>query len=215
VLRGDPPTIGAYEINCTLPETPTALNVDSTVCANTSYTFSVNPVAGATSYNWEVPIGTTVTAGQGTSEVTIMFGTMSGNVVVFANDSACGSSLPAQFMVTIDECSSVEDVALQAAVVYPNPFAQSALVEIPGNVKTVDVKLFDVVGREVQSFSAEGARFTVERNGVAAMLLHRRFFLWRTRRGYFATSPVLRTRPMPVKKKMPPKMPLMASTRMS
>jgi len=58
-----------------------------------SATYSIGAVIGATSYTWTPPAGTTIISGQGTTSVTVNFGSLftSGNLSVRA-DNACGSS---------------------------------------------------------------------------------------------------------------------------
>jgi hypothetical protein len=58
-----------------------------------SAVYTCGTAVGATSYNWTVPAGCTVTAGQGTTSATISFGATftSGNISVYSVN-ACGSS---------------------------------------------------------------------------------------------------------------------------
>ncbi|NNC94528.1 MAG: hypothetical protein HKN92_03130 [Chitinophagales bacterium] len=63
----------------------------STCINNTSETYSIAPVAGAISYTWTVPAGATITAGQGTTMVTVDWGTTPGNVCVKADNGFCES----------------------------------------------------------------------------------------------------------------------------
>jgi len=76
-----------------IPSVPGAITGTASVCANaSSVSFGINAVAGATSYTWTVPSGASVTAGQGTTDVTIDFGTASGDVAVVAENSCSTSS---------------------------------------------------------------------------------------------------------------------------
>ncbi len=64
----------------------------TTACSSTGgFVYSVAPVADATSYNWTVPSGATITAGQGTDSITVTFGSSSGTISVNASNN-CGSS---------------------------------------------------------------------------------------------------------------------------
>ena len=67
------------------PASPVAIT-GSTVglCSATAAQYSVAPVAGATTYSWTVPTGAVITAGQGTSAITVNF--------VGASTSTCSSS---------------------------------------------------------------------------------------------------------------------------
>ncbi len=64
----------------------------SGLCNLNGVIYTCTTVAGATSYTWTVPTGGSIVLGQGTSSVTVNFGTItSGSVTVKANN-ACGSS---------------------------------------------------------------------------------------------------------------------------
>ncbi|MEO1413255.1 MAG: PKD-like domain-containing protein, partial [Bacteroidota bacterium] len=76
------------------PPAPTDLGGPLTPCANeTGLTYNISAVAGATTYTWTVT-GGTITAGQGTTSITVDWGTAAGTVCVTA-DNSCGSSAPA------------------------------------------------------------------------------------------------------------------------
>ena len=101
VLRGSPPDIGAYEFgDCAPPDAPGAIFGETTLCANTSATYSVEAVTGAMSYNWSVPAGASVSSGQGTTEVEILFGLTSGEISVTAEDT-CGISAPTTLAINL------------------------------------------------------------------------------------------------------------------
>ena len=77
---------------CITPSTPGAITGNDTVCSGTAgEPYSIAVVSGAASYNWTVPSGATVTSGQGTTSITVDFGSASGNVSVTASNS-CGTS---------------------------------------------------------------------------------------------------------------------------
>jgi hypothetical protein len=62
----------------------------STVCVNQQgVPYSVSPVYGATSYVWGAVTGSTIASGQGTTGVTVNFGSTAGNVTCQAWN-ACG-----------------------------------------------------------------------------------------------------------------------------
>ncbi len=86
--------------NCT-PPAPASITGSSSFCQTSSANFSINPVVGATSYTWSVPVGSTINSGQGTTSINVTFGNVSGNISVTANNS-CGSSLPTILAVIIN-----------------------------------------------------------------------------------------------------------------
>ncbi len=84
-----------------VPAAPVASG-DATICAGaTGQIYTIAPVATATSYTWTIPAGGTITAGQGTTSITVDWGTAtSGQICVTANND-CGSSPQTCSNVTI------------------------------------------------------------------------------------------------------------------
>ena len=77
----------------TLPGSAGAITGANSVCAGISgVVYSVDSVAGATSYLWNLPPGATIAAGSGTRFITVDFGptAQSGNISV-SGYNACGS----------------------------------------------------------------------------------------------------------------------------
>ncbi len=65
------------------PPTGGSISGATTVCAGQSYTYSVSGVSHHVhDYQWSVPAGATITAGQGTATITVTWGSTSGNVSV-------------------------------------------------------------------------------------------------------------------------------------
>jgi large repetitive protein len=73
------------------PLTPGTITGSSTVCGNQSAIYNIASVVGALTYSWTVPAGATITSGQGTNTISVVFSAISGNVCVTANNS-CGAS---------------------------------------------------------------------------------------------------------------------------
>jgi gliding motility-associated-like protein len=65
---------------------------------NAATTYRTTGVNGATGYTWTVPLGWTITAGQGTTEITVTPGTKTGNVSVVAQNG-CGAGTPSELNV--------------------------------------------------------------------------------------------------------------------
>jgi hypothetical protein len=85
------------------PATPGAISGLSIQCPQTtSQTYSINAVASATTYTWTVPTGWTITAGQGTDNITITSGITgeNGDITVMAENS-CGTSSASALSVTV------------------------------------------------------------------------------------------------------------------
>jgi gliding motility-associated-like protein len=76
------------------PDAPLGITGDLMVCENTSYNYSISPVAGASSYHWSFPSGTSIISGQGTTNISVLYtsGTTGGNICVQAVNY-CDTSL--------------------------------------------------------------------------------------------------------------------------
>jgi hypothetical protein len=73
-------------------------------CASsTNQVYNVNPVPNALNYNWTVPTGWTITAGQGTNSIQVSAGIVGQNGVISVTASnACVSSIPTNLSVTVN-----------------------------------------------------------------------------------------------------------------
>jgi hypothetical protein len=80
--------------------TPTQPLGIASVCANTTETYTIPPVAGATNYTWSISGGGIITSGQGTTAIVVSWGSTSGSVCVNAT-SSCGDSPDVCLPVTV------------------------------------------------------------------------------------------------------------------
>jgi len=83
------------------PATPGAISGMILVAQNTpGNVYSISPVTYATTYNWAVPAGWTISAGQGTSSITVTTGAagQNGNISVTASNT-CGTSAASNLAV--------------------------------------------------------------------------------------------------------------------
>lgn len=86
---------------------PGTISGSNTICApSLSETYSIPAFPGASSYTWTAPPGASITAGQGTTTITVSYTTssLSGNISVTANDGSC-TSLPASLSVTVNQAT--------------------------------------------------------------------------------------------------------------
>jgi hypothetical protein len=88
------------------PPSPSSITGTNNFCANSTTTFSISAVVGATSYTWTVPSGATINSGQGTTSINVTFGSSSGTVSVTA-DNSCGSSAATTLAVTVNPAPTV------------------------------------------------------------------------------------------------------------
>ena len=95
--------VGTLLENC-LPA-PGPVNGPSPVCqGDTGMTYSVNPVTGATGYQWHVPPGVIITSGSNTNSITVTYTStsVSGSFFVNAYNSYCNGSISTSLAVTVN-----------------------------------------------------------------------------------------------------------------
>lgn len=95
---------GTQQLNvtpvATAPVAPKAILGNPVACANGEATFSVDPVAGASSYTWSVPADWAITSGQGTPMVKVLVGTTPGTIsVTTANDCGQGGTISREIIL--------------------------------------------------------------------------------------------------------------------
>ncbi|HSI89610.1 MAG TPA: gliding motility-associated C-terminal domain-containing protein, partial [Adhaeribacter sp.] len=90
---GDPSVL-PVQAPSTAPVTPGPISGSTSICINqTSVTYSIASVTGASGYTWTVPAGWTITAGQNTNSITVTVGTTPGTISVAAtNGCATGTA---------------------------------------------------------------------------------------------------------------------------
>lgn len=146
--NGSPQTL--YVTSQSVPAIPSTITGPTGVCKNQAgviYTTSL--VANATSYTWTVPTGAVITAGQGTSTITVTFGTRKGRVTVKANNS-CGSSATKAINVNIT-CKEMapEDRDFTIAI-NPNPANDLLNINIESRVNdSYVIMLRDISGKVI------------------------------------------------------------------
>lgn len=91
-----------------VPGNASAISGLATVCAGeTQVNYSINPVSGATTYNWSVPTNAVINSGDGTEAITVNYGSnaVSGTIMVEASNS-CGTGNSSSLSVTVDPLPS-------------------------------------------------------------------------------------------------------------
>ncbi|NTW33249.1 MAG: DUF2341 domain-containing protein, partial [Bacteroidetes bacterium] len=92
-VTGSPATsnIIAMTVNGLMPSQPETITGNSFICVTSGQSYSISPIAGATTYTWSAPADASIVSGQGTTSITVDFGVSSGNVSVTAGNS-CGTN---------------------------------------------------------------------------------------------------------------------------
>jgi hypothetical protein len=131
------------------PDQPGTITGPATVCNGQSYVYSIAAAGGwPDDYVWTVPAGANITAGQGTTSITVLFGGTSGNVSVYASNF-CGSSATTTRAVNVT-CRIAGDAASENFSVFPNPANDKINVSISGmDNAQIRVELFDLLGKSV------------------------------------------------------------------
>ena len=81
------------------PSQPGNISGNTTVCQNSSQTYSISPVSGASSYTWTLPAGWLGTST--TTSIIASVGSSGGTISVTANNT-CGSSTPRTLSVSVN-----------------------------------------------------------------------------------------------------------------
>jgi large repetitive protein len=92
-----------FQTGCTPPATPSSISGPVNVCQGIcNYVYSIAPVTGATSYNWTVPVGGTITSGQGTTSISVCYSpTALYGFVTVAAVGTCGAGNPASIAINV------------------------------------------------------------------------------------------------------------------
>jgi len=99
----------------------------SIVCEDDLADYSTQDNPGNT-YTWEVD-GGTITSGAGTHEINIQWGSYgTGYVMVTEDNGACANSTE-DYMVQIDECTSIDELSDSEFKIYPNPATTNLMIE--------------------------------------------------------------------------------------
>ncbi|MDP3679829.1 MAG: LamG-like jellyroll fold domain-containing protein [Flavobacterium sp.] len=99
----------AVTVSPAAPAAPGVITGTGTQCpALTGQTYSIIAVANATTYNWTVPTGWSITAGTGTNSITVTSGStgQNGTISVTATNS-CGTSSASSLGVTVSPATPV------------------------------------------------------------------------------------------------------------
>ena len=130
-----------------IPTTPITISGAASACPAASEVYSVTPVAGANAYTWTVPVGWTITNGNGTSSITVSTGVFgqNGNITVSAGND-CGFSAVKTLAVTVNTPPTTPvvgalsqpncNVATGGVILSGLPAGNWVLTRFPGNVAT-------------------------------------------------------------------------------
>ncbi|MCX6244577.1 MAG: T9SS type A sorting domain-containing protein [Bacteroidetes bacterium] len=158
----------------TLPGPAGMITGKDTVCSNNeTYSYSVPLIAGATSYAWSVPAGTTITSGAGTSTIIISVGpsAISSDISVQGKNT-CGGGTASVKPIIVKICAGVPDPDSKAAIsIYPNPAESSLNIVLNQEEKQTEISLLNASGqivfRQVYGNRMPGTIHTIDVSGVS------------------------------------------------
>jgi len=123
---------------------PGSITGNSTPCRNQSNTYSCTAVSGASSYLWTVPSGWTIQSGQGSTSITVIPGSTSGNVGVRAVNS-CGQSSQTTRSVRPKSCTTSMTMLIE---LWPNPTSERVFFAHGENTPEL-LEIYDMLGRDI------------------------------------------------------------------
>ena len=139
-----------------IPEPAGIITGKDTVCqGHGEYVYSIPALTGATSYDWTLPADVTISAGQGTNQVTLVIGNtaQSGNIIVKGTNN-CGSGMESAKALTVKNCTGIGDNGLNSVVkIFPNPVKDELSITISGRETSLELTMTDMSGRTVYSES--------------------------------------------------------------
>jgi hypothetical protein len=114
-LCGNGPSSSMVVTPDLLPYQPSTLSGQSAPCQGSLQTYSVSEVAGVT-YNWTVPSGSTITAGQGSNSISLTIGSTNGIIEVMPGN-ACGNGISRTLAVTVSDVPGIASTPIGPSIV--------------------------------------------------------------------------------------------------
>ena len=143
-----PQTTKAVEVTPS-PGPPGNISGKDSVCLDKGgYLYSVATLTGATGYLWTLPVGATITSGDGTQAITVSFlvSAVSGDLKV-NGVNACDTGSVSIKHIVVRNCTGIGEQEQQSFVsVYPNPSSGNLTVIFNENEKAVEILILNTNG---------------------------------------------------------------------
>ncbi len=152
-------TSSAITLTVTAKATIGTITGSTTSLTNTSKTYSVANISGAT-FNWVVT-GGTISNGQGTSSVTILWGAVGAGSIKVNTDCSDTSSLATTVHVGIMAAD------LLRLNVYPNPTSNLLNIELP-QATSGTLTLTDMAGKTIQHWTMQQSNLSIRMASLPA-----------------------------------------------
>lgn len=140
-----------------LPVPVIAGNTD--VCKDHETLYSTAFNAGST-YTWEVTLGT-ITAGQGTNQITVLWNTLgTGSVTLTETNTASCEGIASPLSVIVNECTGIEDLESQQLILYPNPASSTLTLVSDQLTSPLRIRIISELGQEVLRWNSSAQKST-------------------------------------------------------
>jgi hypothetical protein len=93
----------SFQTGCVPPAAPGTISGPVNVCQGSSgYVYSIAPIPSATSYTWTVPVGASITVGQGTTSITVSYSISAQyGFVTVAGIGTCGNGTAGSLTINV------------------------------------------------------------------------------------------------------------------
>ena len=152
----------AYFFNILMP-TYTITGSPTIIANQSGLSYSVTNTAS--SYTWSVPTGASIINGQGTNQITVNFGSSSGNISVTETDGANCKVGPVNFYVTVAIPTGFSDLLDNYnIVVFPNP--TNGTLRIQGKNALNLISLTNYIGEIIFTKQVSGVSYDLDLSGL-------------------------------------------------
>jgi hypothetical protein len=151
----------AVAVNSGIPNNPGSISGTTTVCmGSTGKIYSIGAVTGATSYNWTLPSGASITSGAGTNNITVSFSAtaISGTLSVVGVNGCGSSTTPASLVLSV----------ISSVLTQPSAFTTSSASVCSGQSNVIYTVPNDASATSYTwSYSGTDATFASTTNSVS------------------------------------------------
>jgi hypothetical protein len=119
---------------------------NTSVCKTQEITYSTIANSGST-YVWAVT-GGTINSGQGSNQITVIWGNPGIGSVSVTETSAEGCTGTSQALsVTISECTSIAEIQTESITIYPNPAMDQLNIKLNTDFKVHEILIYNKIGQ--------------------------------------------------------------------
>ncbi len=159
---GDGSVSPELEISINASPTPEISGL-TLVCEDDMANYSSADNSGNT-YTWVVD-GGTITAGAGTYQITVQWGSYGMGYVQLTEDNGACAGSTENYDVQIDECTSVDELTLNEFNLYPNPASSMITIEfLNGNEEGFELSVWNMHGKLMEQQNIVSAKSNAEIN---------------------------------------------------